>query len=533
MAKQSRKFSETRLGITLQNIAYDVVSALGYVGAMVSTYEEDGAVPVRAFFVDPKIATMEQVHAWEARIAKILNRPVDLTDPSFARVYVDRKDDRDNLSVQAIRKQRSVLSDSLFSLFTPVVPSSTKPLFDKIIQPALGIRQVIAVPFFLESFDGTGTEIVGNLFAAKNGEITRQDELILTAFGRQAAAAIEIERQRLQVLQVAKQLTTEIQARIRDEDEILQQIVEGVVSVLGYMGAMLATYEKDDHSLPLRAVCFDPSLEIDKWEDRIFKLMRNPISIAHPDPQLARVYVYDDGYKENLSVKAVEARGPVVSDDLSSLFTPFVPGAARPVLKLLQRTVGIRQVIAVPFFLETAENKEPEIVGNLFAATTRADGFLSEEIELLRTFGQQAAAGIRNARLYREVGQLYTKAEQQRREIEALYRKADERRQIGELFGKMAFNAAANVHTLRNHIGAFSTHLQLMIMYKTDQERLHDLLESGPRYVKRLKEASAILDSLHEPWHEQSDEAVNVNDALTESLKKVNDRLNLGEKIHI
>ncbi|MCA9976803.1 MAG: hypothetical protein KC413_13675 [Anaerolineales bacterium] len=97
----------------------------------------------------------------------------------------------------------------------------------------------------------------------------------------------------------------------------------------------------------------------------------------------------------------------------------------------------------------------------------------------------------------------------------------------------MAFNAAANVHTLRNHIGAFSTHLQLMIMYKTDQERLHDLLESGPRYVKRLKEASAILDSLHEPWHEQSDEAVNVNDALTESLKKVNDRLNLGEKIHI
>ncbi|MEZ4645558.1 MAG: hypothetical protein R3E31_22970 [Chloroflexota bacterium] len=32
-----------------------------------------------------------------------------------------------------------------------------------------------------------------------------------------------------------------------------------------------------------------------------------------------------------------------------------------------------------------------------------------QKIELLRTFGQQAAASIRNARLYREVGQLYTR----------------------------------------------------------------------------------------------------------------------------
>lgn len=533
MSKQSQKFNETRLGITLQTIAYDVVSALGYVGAMVSTYQEDGAVPVRAFYVDPNIATMEQIHSWEARIARVINRPVDVTDPTFARVYVNRKEDRDNLSVQAIRKQRSVISNSLFTLFTPVVPTSTKPLFDKIVQPALGIQQVIAVPFFLESFGGSKSEIVGNLFAAKNGEITRQDELILTAFGRQAAAAIEIERQRLQVLQVARQLTTEIQTRIRDEDEILQQIVEGVVSVLGYMGAMLATYEKEDNSLPLRAVCFDQSLEIEKWEDRIFKLMRNPISIAHPDPQLARVYVHDPNYQENLSVKAVAARGPVVSDDLSSLFIPFVPAAARPILKLLQRTVGIRQVIAVPFFLETAVNTEPEIVGNLFAATIHPDGFMAEEIELLRTFGQQAAAGIRNARLYREVGQLYNKSEQQRREIEALYRKAEERRQVSELFGKMAFNAAANVHTLRNHLGAFSAHLQLMLMYKNNPERLQDLLESGPRYLKRLQEASGLLDNLHEPWHDQSDEAVDVNEALSESLRKVNDRLNLGEKIHL
>lgn len=529
----SPKFSETRLGITLQQIAHDVVTALGYVGAMVSTYERDGAIPVRAFFVDPNIVTENRLHQWEEQLTQLTDQPVSLLNPTYARVYLDRKEDQTNLSVQAIRKHKPVISNHIFDLFVPIIPKEGKPLFDSVIQSTLDVQQVVAVPFFLKSADGADADILGTLFAAKSSKITDQDVRILTAFGRQAAAAIEIERQRMQVLQVARQLTTEIQTQIGREDQILHQIVNGVVNVLGYIGAMLATYEKADNSLPLRAVCFDSSLEIEKWERRILKLMRNPISIANPDPDVARVYVNEEAYQENLSTKAVNARGPVVSDDLYSLFVPFVPSAARRVLKLLQRTVGIKQVIAVPFFLETAVDGEPEIVGNLFAATTREDGFQTEEIELLRAFGQQAAAGIRNARLYREVEQLLVKSEQQRREIEDLYRKADERRQVAELFGKMAFNAAANVHTLRNHIGAFSTHLQLMLMYKNDKERLGSLLESGPRYVKRLQDASAILDNLHEPWHDQADEAVDVNEALRESVQKVVERLNIGEKIYV
>ncbi|MCA9970257.1 MAG: GAF domain-containing protein [Anaerolineales bacterium] len=533
MAEESPAYRETRLGITLQTIASDVVTALGYVGAMVSTYEVDGNIPVRAFYVDPAVASMEQIRRWQERIAKVINRPVDLLDPTFARVNVHRKEDQNNLSVQAVKKRKPIVSSSLYSLFTPVTPPATKPLLDHVIQSALGVRQVVAVPFFLESSGGTNVEIVGNLFAAKSGEITRQDELVLTAFGRQAAAAIEMERQRLQVLRVARQMSTEIQTRIRQEDEILQQIVNGVVEVMGYMGAMLATYEKEDRSLPLRAVCFDAGLEIDKWEQRILRLMPNPISIAHPDPDRARVYVDDPDYADNLSVQAVKARGPVVSDDLYALFTPFVPAVARPIFKLIQRTTGMSQVIAVPFFLETADNHRLEIVGNLFAATTRPAGFQVEEIELLRAFGHQAAAGIRNARLYREIGQLYTKAEQQRREIEDLYRKSDERRQVAEVFGKMAFSASANVHALRNHLGAFSTHLQLMLMYRDDPERLQPLLASGPRYVERLKEASAILDALHEPWRAQTDRPVDLNQAVSEALKKANDRSNLGQRIHV
>lgn len=533
MAKQSPKLIETRLGLALQSIAQDVVGSLGYVAAMVSTYEEDGTLPIRASYLDPHTVSAEQIEDWEAQIGVSLSKPVRSTGKQLARINVHHKEDRNNLGVQAVRKRKPVRSSSLFTLFTPSVPPETRPFFEEVVQPALGVRQVIAVPFFLESVDGAETAIVGNLFAAKNGDVTPQEELILTAFGRQAAAAIEIERQRLQALQVARQLTTEIQTRIGREDEILQQIVRGVVNVLGYIGAMLATYEKSDCSLPLRAVYFDPALEIEKWENRVLRLMPNPISIANPDPDVARVYIENPAYRENLSTQAVKTREPVTSNDLYTLFVPFIPSAARPVLKLLQRTVHITQVIAVPFFLETAENGQPEIVGNLFAATTHPDGFKAEEIELLKAFGQQAAAGIRNARLYREVEQLLNRSEQQRLEIEDLYRKGEERRQVAELFGKMAFNAAANVHTLRNHIGAFSTHLQLTLMYKQDPQRLLSLLESGPRYLQRLQEAIAILDSLHEPWNAQSDELVVVNEALQEAVQKVVARLNVEDAIYV
>lgn len=533
MAKQSRKLIETRLGLSLQSIAQDVVSTLGYVAAMVSTYEEDGSLPIRAVYIAPHIADAAQIQAWEAQIGHSLSKPTYASENQPVRINVHRKEDHSNLGVQAVRKRKPVRSNNLFSLFTPVIPLETKPFFDQVVQPTLGVSQVIAVPFFLASVDGTEKAILGNLFAAKNGEITPQEERILMAFGRQAAAAIEIERQRLQALRVARQLTTEIQTRIGHEDAILQQIVEGVVNILGYIGAMLATYEKNDCSLPLRAVYFDPALEIEKWENRVLRLMPNPISIARPDPAVARVYVEDPAYRENLSTQAVKAREPVTSDDLYTLFVPFIPSAARPVLKLLQRTVHITQVIAVPFFLETAENGQPEIVGNLFAATTHPDGFKAEEIELLKAFGQQAAAGIRNARLYREVEQLLNRSEQQRREIEDLYRKGEERRQVAELFGKMAFNAAANVHTLRNHIGAFSTHLQLTLMYKHDPQRLLALLDSGPRYLQRLQEAITILDSLHEPWNAQSDEPVAVNEALQEAVQKVVMRLNVEDTIYV
>ena len=500
---KAERIAAIGLEATLQGITEDVVEALGYVGAMMATYKAGDTLPVRAFYVDPDIATLEKIRQWEAQITKIAGEPISITDPGIARVYVNWEKYKDNLSVKAAKAKEPVISDELYDLFTPIAPLASRAAV-KSIQKALGIQQVIAVPFFLKTFTGdeSNLELVGNLFAAKGGKISERDTSILQAFARQAAAAIETERQRLQI-EAAQALVFSMQAGMQDEDYILGQIAKGVVSDLGYAGAMVATYEMDG-SLPARALYVAPNIatkeQIRRWEDRISGFAGEQVSIT--DPDIARVFMHKDEYKDNLSVKAAQAQEPVVSDELYDLFTPIAPPASKSAVLGIQQALDIKQVIAVPFFLGTLTDGKPgqELIGNLFAAT-RSRSFTSGEIGLLKTFGQQAAAGIRNARLYR---------------------KAEERRQTAEIFGTMAFSAAASVHTLRNHIGAFRGHFELLGMEQLAPELRKQLLAYNPRIHARLEEAADILDKLHKPWRRTADNRlVDVNFYLDRAIDEI------------
>jgi signal transduction histidine kinase len=509
------------LDATLQGVVQDVVEVLGYTGAMVATYEHGDSLPVRAMYVDPLIATAAEVRRWEHRISEVAGWPVSITDPDIARVYVYNEAYSDNLSVRAAQAGGPVTSDHLYDLFAPIAPPASRPIVEG-IQQAMGIQQVIAVPFFLETLgDANGVlpadtvhpadkvhpadtvhekELVGNLFAAKRSKISDHDILVLSAFGRQAAAAIGNERRRLQIA-IAQDLTFHVQTSLNDEAEILEWIVKGVVSDLGYVGAMVAPYEPDG-SLPSLALYVDPSVateaDIHRWERQISEVSQTPVSIFNSD--IARVYVNRPEYSRNLSVRAAKAGKPVTSDALYDLFVPIAPPASESLVRDIQRDLGIQQVVAVPFFLETITDDGQfthELVGNLFAAT-RSQSFKSSEIELLRAFGQQAAAGIRNARLYR---------------------KAEERRQAAQLFGKMAFSAATAVHALRNHVGIVRLHIDLL-QYLPPEKR-EAQLSKNPEIRDRLDTVADILDTLGEPWRRISDEWVDVNVCLHRAVNKI------------
>jgi signal transduction histidine kinase len=472
----------------LRGIAVDVVESLGYVGAMVAPYEAGDALPVRAIHVDPRVASIEQIQLWEEAVSQIAGKPVSITDPRLARVYVHDDYYASNLSVKATTSRRSATSDELFSLFTPFAPAAARPLV-KGIQDALGITEVIAVPFF------AGDELVGNLFAAKRGQVTPEDRATLEAFGRQAAAAIESERSR-QLIDMTQKLTYAMQSSLESETAILDLIVQGVVEYFDYAGAMVATLE-DDGSLPVRAVHIDPRLaseeQVAEWQATISNLIGQRVDFS--DPDYARVYLNDPAYERNLAYIASTKGKPIEAEDLFSLFTPVLPEAARPAVMGVQEAMGIRRVIAVPFFAGE------KMVGNLFAASRSLD-FNAGERAALELFGQQAAMGIRNARLYRA---------------------SEDRRQVAQVFGKMAFTSAAYLHELRNHIGLAKLNLDMLKDIQSfPPDAQQQLLGLVPTALQRLNQTTSILDHLHQPWRQMPDEPTDVNLCIKRAIEKIN-----------
>ena len=493
------------LQTAFRQIVRDIVEILDYTGAMIATYEPDHSLPMRAFYVNPAVASTAQIREWELAVSQLMQRSVSIMepDPDFARVFVNANEHRANLSVKAALNREPVVTDDLYTLFGPILPPVTESIVNRLIQPFVGVKQIVAVPFFIE-ISGQESEIVGNLFAGKGETITAQDIRILSAFGRQAAAAVELERHRQRVLQVAHHLTIQMQARIHHEEEVLSQIVEGIVTGLGYVGAMVSTYEADG-SLPLRAAYVSPQIvteeQIRAWEERISQLMGRSVSILNPDPSFARVFVHEAKYQNNLSVKAVRHGHPVTSDQLFTLFTPVLPMIARPIINhVVQPALGIKQLVAVPFYLEVDKGKW-EIIGNLFAATDKSGGFSSEEIELLQAFGRQAAATINNARIYRRIR---------------------EQQEVATVFGKMAFSASAAVHELRNRVGSVRMHLYLMQQFRElSGQQQDDILQINHDLSLQLNDTLRLLDRLHEPWQTADETATEVLACLQEALRKI------------
>ena len=361
------------------------------------------------------------------------------------------------------------------------------------------------------------------------------------------------EDTQIEQLETLQQLIFDIQAGIESEEQILERIVKGVVDDMQYLGAFVATYEEEDDSLPMRTYHLEPEVaskeQVHLWE--ILSSQISGIRLSLSDPTIARVQVHETGFETNLSVRAYQKKRPVRDRELISLFRPIVPDnrpAIRSVIKGIQKGLGIKEVIAVPFFRPTAEGDtiKYDFLGNLFAVTT-APSFNDQEVKLLQAFGQQAAAGLKNARLYRQLEEQRQFAEEQRKLAEEQRRfaeeqrklaeerqvKAEEQRQLAEarrktaeIFAKMAFNSATNVHDLANQIGLiqiqFNNILRLLRQSgDSSAEQLEDL-ERRRRGIEGLfKTVTDILKNLHEPWSVPPDAATDINICLSNAIRKL------------
>ena len=458
----------------LQQIVDDVVNRLGCLGALAATLESDMGLYVRASAFTVPYGRLQQVFA---------QGHVNL-EPGQALMYLNNARHRYNLGVSAVngvsgvqgQSQQHLISNRLYDLLRPLTDRATA---DE-IQRELNITQVVAVPLVVQK------EVVGAIMALTQDTFIGRDVDFLEAFGNLAAAAVQ-NNYRLTAMESLERVIFGLQARMTDETRVLQSVVDAVVQELGYEGAMVATLE-NGNALPVRAYALDDTPQILAHLER-----KAGMSLLSPK---SVVYLDKSRYQDNLSVRAVKGidgrpQKFLTSDHLYDLLRPFV---TKPLADFAQRMLGIRQVIAVPFFVED------EVVGNLFVASRR-DHFNSWEISLLTTFGQQAAAGIRNARLYRE---------------------AEEQRRIAELFGRMAFSATASVHGLSNHLSIIHTYLHMLdSLDDFSDSQQEEIAETTARMLDRVQKSLQLLDNLHEPWRHTADKAVQVNDCLLRAMREL------------
>lgn len=450
------------LQATLQRIASDVVTGLGCVGAMVATLEPNNTLPVRAYAVDISPTLIKQL---EAKLG------ISIVGPKSV-AYLDNRKYKDNLGVRAVKghngqPEKYLVSDSLHDLFRPAV---SKPM-SFLAQQATGIKQAIAVPFYLED------EVVGNLFAATRTEFSRRDIGFLTALGHQAASAIQGQR-RLDEAQALEDIIFDLQASLTNETQAFKVITDAVVEKLGYLAAAVAP--RIGQTLPVRAYSVNKALItqefIDKWQHRLGFQILGDRAVAYLDRA---------DYAEQLSVRAIKNGQVQTSASLYDLVRPILP---RLPIVTLQRLLRIKQVISIPFFLKD------EAVGNLYVISQRPR-FSAQEQQVLKAFAEHAAISIRNAQLYR---------------------KSENMRETAQIFAKMAFSSAAYIHALRNHIGAFRMYQHLIRPHLDGNfQRL------GDNVITRLDQAADILDNLHEPWRQQPDTQTHVNLCLNRAIQKI------------
>jgi signal transduction histidine kinase len=508
----------------LDSIVRDVVEILGFTGAMVATFDNGEILPVKAFHIDPSVTTTQQIEQWEQQVSDLLGVRISITDPSVARVNIYKPKDQKNLSVQAAHLRRYIISNELFDLLTTeMVPDSARGVIGE-IQRELGIQQVITVPFFIESESSSATigsfssaangeakgEYLGNLFAAKRGQITAEDIKVLSTFGQYVASFILSERRRSQA-EIIEKLILDMQKSLTSEEEVLKRIVRGMVNDLGYAAASVATYDPEKDLLPAKQFYVDENLtsieQIHIWEQQATDMVGKPISVT--DPSIAKVSLRRKEDEKNLSVQAAQKEEPISSTELFDLITPIAPDTVRGFIQEIQHELGIHHVLAVPFFLETRrEDGElvKELQGNLFAMS-RSRTIQGWEIDLLKAFGQQAAVGLRNVNLYQKVQQLYE-------DTQSLYKKAEDRRKATEIFGKMAFTATASAHAMKNHLGVMKGYLQLLKPLDQDNQTLIATIQ------KRVGEMIELMENLHEPGKIQSDISVDVNTCIRRAAER-------------
>lgn len=491
----------------LDYIVASVVNDLGYVGAFLSLYEQGDVLSIYSYYVRYDLISYEQIQAIEEQISQIMNQKMSLSDPEVARVYLYNEEHANNLSIRAVKSGQPVIDKELFSLFTPIVPDVSRPIF-RGIQERFGIQEVVAVPFTIDYYSTVTDdsqperpletdaiqfkrEIVGTLFAVSTVKFTPQKINVLRAFGYQAAAAIQNSYYKRQSA-ITQRLISHFQHTVQTEQETFDEIVRVIVTELNYVAAMISITDTQN-TLHIKAYRMAREANTDKslieWQQTLSDISGLNINLQQLD--LINLDLNDVQNDSNLAYKVMESQQVMTSTSMYSLFRPMLPGSTLELVESIQSEIGVRSILAIPLIsYELSKHKNTNnCIGVLFVAS-RSRGFTSQEVDLLKTVGEQVALNF-----------------------------LSEKRRQAERFARMAFNANTSLHVLNGHIGAIRMALNLLKLPENEEN-----FEANSEWLNiaqdRVEETSDLLGHLAEPFIDQ-DKAINMMSSITRALEKL------------
>ena len=496
----------------LHHIVATVVNDLGYVGAFLALYEQGDVLPIHAYYLRYDLISHERILELEEQISKIMNQKMSLSDPSVARVELYNEDHANNLSIRAVKSGQPVIDKELFSLFTPIVPDISRPIF-KGIQEGLGIQEVVAVPFTIDYYSTVNDEskperptesgaiqftreIVGNLFAVSTEKITPQKINVLRAFGYQAAAAIQNSHYKKQSA-ITQRLISHLQHTIQTEQQTFDEVVKVIVKELNYIGAMISISDTQN-TLHIKAYRMAREAYSDKpvveWQQMLSGMSGLEINLAKPD--FIDLDLNDTENDGNLAYKVMESQQIMTTTSMYSLFRPMLPVETREKVEEIQSAMGVQSILAIPLFsYEPAQRvQDNNCVGVLFVAS-RSRGFTSQEVDMLKTVGEQVGNAM-------------------------VYSLSEKRRQASERFARMAFNANALLHDINGHIGAIGMALRFLNLPE-DEEGGEPYAEFLGMAKDRITVAADLLQQLSEPFIDRPETETNLMQCIGRAIEKL------------
>ena len=235
---------------------------------------------------------------------------------------------------------------------------------------ALNLQSAVAVPMLK---DGEPIGVI-TLDRTEPGYFPEYQIELLKTFADQAVVAIENSR-----------LFDEVQARNREVSEALEQ-----QTATGEILRVIASSPTDIQPV-LQTVAESAALFCDTHDAVILLAEHGTLVVkAHHGPLPLDLAGFPIG-ANSVSGRAVAERRTVLVDDL------FAAGDEFSESKALALQLGIRTMAATPLL------RDEEVVGVLAIRRLEARAFSHKQIELLKTFADQAAIAIENVRLFDEV----------------------------------------------------------------------------------------------------------------------------------